>query len=325
MRAALPIAALLGVFALAAAPAEPLRLSWKVHDGCPDANAFWTALVSRSDRVRRASTGEPARKVSVDIAQDAKGSVGRVAIEGAEPRTIAAATCGEVVDAIAIVTALVLDPTATPAPVTSSSAPAPIAWSAPPAPVASSAAPEPPPPARKAPVAPKVTQRPWQWSVGFGVSAFTVGVGTVVTTPVSFELAREVALRLNLARGVSDVVQNVRGPAARFEWWTARLDLCSPRGRSVIELQPCVALEGGALGGEPIGIDRPRSDRRLWLAAHLLSRFSVALGRASYLELEGGTAVTLTRPEFYVEPDYFLYRPSAFLFHARAGLMVHFP
>jgi len=56
-----------------------------------------------------------------------------------------------------------------------------------------------------------------------------------------------------------------------------------------------------------------------------LSRVSLAIGRVSYLELEGGTALTFTRPEFYVDPDYFLYRPAPFVFHARVGLMVHFP
>ncbi|OJY17212.1 MAG: hypothetical protein BGO98_13800 [Myxococcales bacterium 68-20] len=324
MPAALPLVALLGALA-SNVPAEPLRLEWKAHSGCPDDNAFWSALVARSDRVRRASNGEEARKASVEIVKTAQGSVGRVSIENAEPRTISAATCREAVEAIAIVTALVLDPSAAaPPPVEPEAAPV----APPPAPVAekeASSANEPPSPAPKPPPVPP-TAKPWQWSIGVGADAFaTAKVGVVLTTPISLEVARDIGFRLSVSRGQSDVVRNVRGPAARFLWSTARVDVCLARGRATFALLPCAGFEAGSLAGRPVEVDRPRNNHRLWLAAHLSSRLAAALGDWVDLELEGGAALTLTRPEFHVTPDFFLYRPAPFVFHARAGLVVHFP
>lgn len=322
MTPALPLVALLGALA-SGAPAEPLRLEWTAHSGCPDDNAFWSALVARSDRVRRASNGEEARKASVEIVKTQQGSVGRVSIENAEPRTISAATCREAVEAIAIVTALVLDPSAAAAAAPEAdpvaTAPAPVAEEA-----ASSARETTSPPPKPPPVAP--TAKHWQWSIGVGADAFaTSKVGVVLTTPISLEVARDIGLRLSVSRGQSDVVRNVRGPAARFVWSTARFDVCLARGRATFALLPCAGLEAGSLAGRPVDVDRPRNDHRLWLAAHLSSRLAAALWEWVDLELEGGAALTFARPEFYVNPDFFLYRPAPFVFHARAGLVVHFP
>lgn len=334
MLAALTFASLVGLLASTKPPPEPLLVEWKAHAACPDVNVFWSALVSRSDAVRRAKTGEPGRKVSVEIATNAKGSVGRVSIEGAEPRSIAAATCGEAVDAMAIVVALLLDPNAS-ARAMSPHGPA----RTPPAPATEEAPSTPPPPrdepppsapAAEEPPAPTSSlaapPRPWVVSIGGGADVFSAGdTGAVLTTPISLEVAREVAIRLNLARGRSGTVRNELGPSARFVWSTARVDVCTGRGRRLVAFSPCLAMEAGSLAGEPVVTDRPQSDQRLWMAAHVLGRGSLALGSTFSLELEAGAAVALTRPEFYVDPDFFLYRPAPLLFHARAGLMVHFP
>lgn len=332
MPAALALASLVGLLAFAKVSPEPLLVEWKAHAACPDVNVFWSALVSRSDAVRRAKTGEPGRKVSVEITTNAKGSVGKIAVEGSEPRTIAAATCSEAVDAMAIVVALLLDPSAS----ASARAATPDAGTSPAGATEGTSATPPPreepprsPPAA-APPAPTSSSaappRTWVVSIGGGADVFAAGdAGAVLTTPISIELAREVAIRLNLARGRSGTVQNERGPSARFVWSTARVDVCTGRSRRIVAFSPCLAVEAGSLAGEPVVTDRPQSDQRLWMATHLLGRGSLALGSTFSLELEAGAAVALTRPEFYVDPDFFLYRPSPILFHARAGLMVHFP
>ncbi len=319
---ALPVAWLVGLLALGDARAEPLRLEWKAHASCPDVDAFWSAIASRSQLVRPATTGEPGRHVSVEIVRSAKGSTGRIAIEGSEPRTISGATCSEAIEALAIVTVLVLQPGAQPlAPAEPPAKPSEIEPSHEPAVVEDTL---PAPPVEDAPATPE--KRGWRWSVGAGADvAASSGVGAVLTTPLSLQVERDVAVRLNLARGESGVVQNGRGPAGQFTWSTARLDVCTPRGRGTFSVSPCVAMEGGSLAGKAVVADRPRDDTHLWLAAHVLGRASIALDSALALELETGAALALTRPEFYVDPDFFLYRPAPFLFHVRGGLVVHFP
>ena len=322
---ALPVASLVGLLALGDARAEPLRLEWKVHASCPDADAFWSAIASRSQLVRPAAMGEPGRAVSIEIMRSGRGSTGRIAIEGAEPRTISGATCTEAIEAMAIVAVLVLDSGAN--------------RSRPSAPADTSAedaaeppAPEPLPepehagwPTAEASTAPPGRPR-WRWSFGAGADvAASSGVGAVLTTPFSLQVEREIAVRLNLARGESGVVRNGLGPAAQFTWSTVRLDVCTPRGRGTLSVSPCLAMEGGSLAGEAVVADRPRDNEYLWLASHVLGRASLALESALALELETGAALALTRPEFYVDPNFFLYRPGPFLFHVRAGLMVHFP
>ncbi|MDF2692327.1 MAG: hypothetical protein K0S65_710 [Labilithrix sp.] len=309
MLSTLPHAVFLG--ALASAPTEPLRVDWQVHAGCPGTDSFWSALGERSERVRRAEGDEPAKHVSIEIVKLKKGSVGRVSIEGAESRTIAGATCLEVIDALAIVTALSLEePTERP-----------VAVRPVPTHRVVTIREETPEPAFVAPSSPK----PWRWAVGVGVDAFfTSGVDGIITAPISLEYTNGAAFRLDLARGSSDVVRHPSGPGARFTWTTARLDACVPRSRSRFDLLPCVGLESGALQGEPVDVVHPRDTVRLWLAAHVSTRVAVRLAGALDFEVEGGVAFALSRPEFVVDPDFPIYRPATVVVHARSGLVVHF-
>lgn len=307
----LPFSFVLLLGALASAPSEPLRVDWQVHAGCPGADSFWSALGERSERVRRADGEESAKQVSIEIVKLKKGSVGRVSIDGAEARTIAGATCLEVIDALAIVTALSLE-----------------------APTEHPVAARPVPThqvlirhdeASESTVVAPASPKPWRWAVGVGVDAFfTAGVDGIVTAPIALEYTNGAAFRLGLARGSSDVVRHPTGPGARFTWTTARLDACVPRGHSRFDLLPCVGVESGALQGEPVDVVHPRDNVRLWLAAHVSTRVAVRLAGALDFEAEGGVAFALSRPEFAVDPDFSIYRPATVVVHARSGLVVHF-
>ncbi|WP_146645503.1 hypothetical protein [Labilithrix luteola] len=297
--------------ALGTTQAEPLRVDWQVHGGCPGADSFWSALAERSERARRAEDDEAAKQVSIEIVKLKKGSVGRVSIDGTESRTIAGATCLEVIDALAIVTALSLEP-GEPPPM-----PAPRATSLPPPPLVEE-------PAERSFVAAS-GPKSWRWGVGVGVGAFfTENIGGVVTTPLSLEYTNGVTLRLGFSRGTSDVVRSAGGPGGRFTWTTGRLDVCVPRGRSKIDLLPCLGLESGALQGEPVDVVHPQDSVRFWLAAHASARVAVNLIGPVDLELEGGVAFALSRPEFVVDPNFPIYEPSPLVFHMRSGPVVHF-
>ncbi|WP_437323430.1 hypothetical protein [Sorangium sp. So ce381] len=97
------------------AEAQRLRIAYEAHDGCPDAEAFLREVTARTDRARAAAADEAALDVRVRITSSEGRSRGRITLgkgEDARVREVDGATCGEVVAALALITALRVDPTA---------------------------------------------------------------------------------------------------------------------------------------------------------------------------------------------------------------------
>ncbi len=147
----------------AATPAAPavrapmMRVDFDAPAGCSSAEAFRRGVAARLERAA-ASDGAPPLRIHVHLTRSGEKVVGelRLSHEQAPPdtRTVEGATCDEVVDVLALTTALALQPAARAAPHPSSAAAAPA-----PAPARSRAretpaAPPPAPrPAREAPAA----------------------------------------------------------------------------------------------------------------------------------------------------------------------------
>lgn len=312
--------------AIAAVGAEPLSVEWKVHGGCPDANVYWYGVVSRSKRIRRASSGESATQARVQIKKVGDQSVGTLTIDGA-PREVTAATCGEVVEAMALMTVLALDPeaiTSPPVPAPSSASP-PVSASSPPpvAPASASSAPPivvPPPPKHPAPA-----PDPYAITLVLGAQVVASGAGPTFGVPLAIEVSRAgPSARLTLTHARSGLVRNERGPAARFAWSTARLDGCPLAWGSHLLLRACAGFAVGALSGTPEDVANPRAEWRPWLAVHLVARAEWRFSQYFGLELEGAAAAPLLREEFVVDPDYFLYRPPAVLASGQLAVTMHF-
>ncbi|WP_433934306.1 hypothetical protein AB3662_07295 [Sorangium cellulosum] len=111
------VAVLAGALAGADARAEvqPLRITYEAHEGCPSAEAFLRELTQRTSRARAATPDEAALEVHVRITRSAGATRGRISLgagEGARVREVGSATCAEVVAALALITALRVDPTA---------------------------------------------------------------------------------------------------------------------------------------------------------------------------------------------------------------------
>ena len=129
--------------AFASGEAVPVRIRYEAPSGCPDAQAFFGAVQSRTARVRPAQEGEAASVFRIRITRDKDGSVGEVRAvdDGRESagRRVEGSSCEEVVQALALTVALSVDPTASILPsAPSASVPAPAASS-----VAPSATPAP--------------------------------------------------------------------------------------------------------------------------------------------------------------------------------------
>ncbi|HTN85134.1 MAG TPA: hypothetical protein VL242_15655, partial [Sorangium sp.] len=111
------VAVLTGALAGSDARAEvqPLRITYEAHEGCPSATVFLRELTVRTSRARAAAPDEAALEVHVRITRSAGASRGRITLgagEGARVREVGGATCAEVVAALALITALRVDPTA---------------------------------------------------------------------------------------------------------------------------------------------------------------------------------------------------------------------
>lgn len=107
----------------AADAAEPLSIAYEATASCPDSLAFFGEITGRTTRARLPRRAEPARMIRVRIARDGAGAfAGRLTAE--EPngevsssRDVNGDTCQEVVEALAFVAALSVDPSASRRPV----------------------------------------------------------------------------------------------------------------------------------------------------------------------------------------------------------------
>lgn len=112
----------LGVAAASLAPAvaraetEAIRIEYRADALCPSQAEFTAKVLRRTQRARLASAHEPARTFVVAITRHRAGFRGSLVIREADRSTIGrrveGANCGELADALALSTALAVDPTA---------------------------------------------------------------------------------------------------------------------------------------------------------------------------------------------------------------------
>lgn len=260
------------VAAPASAEPEPIRVAYSAPRRCPDQAAFLRALRQRTANFQLARPAEPARVFVATLALDGGSVTGRLEIRGpgAERslREVPGKTCDEVMEALALMTALAVDPGAlaasppaagTPAPTSSTPAARPARPAAPPAASGSFAAPASPPAAstgdlRMAPVVPSAPEaRPepavavnavappaestsrWRWSMGAqgattsGISP-SLGLGGVLFAEAAAPGGSPWApvFRAGLSFSQSEIAL-ASGTAASFRWFTGVVEACPAR------------------------------------------------------------------------------------------------
>jgi hypothetical protein len=278
-------------------PAQPFRLDYSEAPGCAAREEFYWQLQARTHRLRRAHPGEQALMLTVRLSVSGDQVDGLVELREpdgrATVRRVSGETCSEVVAALALVTAVMVDPEALTEPVIRK---------------ASGRHIEPVP---SAPPAPPPEPRPWRFGLLGGASLQTAAApepllvygGEIEILPAAGWLPEPV-LALSLHRGRSDRIQARRGQA-EFAWTSGRLSACPTRwpARSPAAFRPCLSLDVGALRGTGFEVQNAASRGALWLAPGGVIRWELLVGDWLVMVADGGALIPLVRTRFYFGPS----------------------
>jgi hypothetical protein len=344
-------AALLGMLPCGVAQAqssEAFGVDYVARETCPAATAFVAKITTRTHRAHLASANERARILVVRVTPQGRRFLGRLTIrdpDGTEAeRSLSAATCDEVVSGLALIAAVVLDPTAlseTAAPQTSPPVVEPGTIHEEPAPADPPVTPEPSPerppqpaaPVAKKPTAPadrneSETSRRWQIALGLHAEvARGLSPAPLASVPLFLEIARTPegsvfapAARIRFERaGSSSDISPAGG--AHFTWTEASLDLCPIAWwpQPTLRAQACVRAEGGSVEAQAVNTTPARNDVRPWfmIGAPASGRWVVA--GLFFLEIEAALLVPILRDRFFLRPDTTIFRAAPIAFSASAG------
>jgi hypothetical protein len=236
----------------------------------------------------------------------------------ATERAVHAPSCDELVTALAVIAAMVIDPmTAKTGAIDAGSGRADAAADAAEPSVADAGGPPPitppePPPVTPPEPPPRTEPREgWEMSVGAGGGAIGGSAPTLLfSVPVFFEVSRNgasvvaPALRIRFERTATAASES-----GAFVRTGGSVDLCpiALLARS-LRAQPCARVELAGLSASGREVEPIRSDLRPWFALGPLARVRLELGSPLFLELEGALLVAVVRDRFFVEPGTLVYR-----------------
>jgi hypothetical protein len=310
---------------------EPIDVRVQATASCTNASDFLERVRSRTPAARSPKWGEPARMFVVD----AEVAFGRFRghllvhhLDGAESsRTLEGSSCDEVVDALALIVALDLDPQARTTPMTSFDSRAPELRSVePPRTFASDAAPS---------AALQVPSEPWQLRAGaqFEVTSGILPV-PLLGVPVVLELVRPSLERaspsfsLGFERTFNATLTSDSGDAVLGI--VHGFALACPHAWRVgaLRLGPCGRFEAGALLGRALlgkAVVSSTPAHRAWAAASVVGRASARLFSGVYLDLQLGIGVPVVgRFDLLLDPGVSLGRVGAWYWRSAVGLEVRF-
>jgi hypothetical protein len=290
-------------------PARPtsLRVAYMVPGNCPPQADFEARVRDRTELARFVEDPE-ARNVRVVVRPTGFTYAGHLVIEdrsGTSERDVEDRECADVVDALALITALAVDPTALLAPRTATPSASP-----PPAP-ALALAPAPALALAPAPAlafAPALAPSPPRWSLSSGLSFLAllgiapdalIGGGAFVDLEDGASGWFAPSFRLS---GLATTNGAFDSPEASFSLAWGRADACPARlGSSSASLRACVGLDVGALfaEGRQAAIANPREVIDFWFSGAALLRGRWApRGGWFFVEGEAGVMVPTTRHRF---------------------------
>jgi hypothetical protein len=280
----------LGVSLATPAAAEPafapflVESSEGLHCGSPE--AFAAELQQRSERVRAARPGEAAFALRIEVREHEGSLLGRLTLR--EPngdvtvRAVPGATCEEVIDALLVIAAVLVQP---------------------------SPAPERVEPA--APVRPPAAAGPWAVGASFGfvvqgAVAPEVRPGIGVEANLAYEGGSIASPLFALAYSRTLATSSARTPngTAQLEWWTIRASLCPLRwpvtGR--LALRPCGLFDLGQLAAKGVETELEASKSVLWIAPGASARLDALPVDWLVLTAEAGIFRPLNRDRFVFDP-----------------------
>jgi hypothetical protein len=289
----------------------------------------------RTDRARLSDALHPKWVFHVEIQADGASSVGRLAFSDRlgerQERSARDASCAQVVDALALIVAIAIDPH------TLLSAPSSLASKGrdvdelprtpQPAPAPPSAAPPPPRRSRAATIGRPEAAAGLRAIARSGFAPDVApGAGVFAHIALEGERSWRPAALLSIDYARSSPIAAGSG-AAQSELLAARLDACGARfaiGRR-LHTGVCPALELGVFHAVGLRLAQPSSSRATWAAAAALIRAEWAPLEAWVFEIEGGPVVPLLRHAIVVGPPRGeVYAMPAVGMLLAAGVGVHF-
>ena len=265
----------------AAAPPAPVALAYEAPPGCPDRAAYVSRVAVHSRGA--ALIDAPGRVFVVRVdARDGRyaGDVTIVAGSDQTHRAIEAGDCVALVDALALVTVLALDPHA-----------ADVAPSAPP------------------------SARAWQLAIGAGATGVLGVAPDALPSITAFaQLDRRGRGALRLAARWGRATGEVGTARAIFTWPRIQLDACpllAARAVGPVALGACAGVQLGVLQARGSDIVDAQDTTRPWVAPVATARARWRPTGRWFAELDLTAAFPLVRDQFFFEPDTTIHRAPA--------------
>jgi hypothetical protein len=304
----------------------PVRLRYTAPAECPDRAGFFEQVSARTKLARLARASESATTLVVRIKQVEGGSAGTFELSTPQgttaEREVKAASCEQVVAALALMTALAIDPDASTEPVPKPAPPPKL---------------EPKPAAKSGPRSERRATpppAPARTRVKAGVALEALGgiaPGLVPAVRPFVELDREgrsawgFAARLSASRPRTKV--NTDSGAGEFRLWSARLEGCPAHFRAVrpVWLSACLTFDAGKLTATGSGVTPSQKVSRPWLVTGVTTRLELRLFDVLAIEAAGEIMFPLVRDRFFVGTDATVHRTPAVAGGGAVGLGVIFP
>jgi len=323
---------------------EQVQLRYSAGAGCPTEAAFVNEVGARIRRPLEWVSANPTTLIVVTLDQISDHATGKLEVtrSAAQPtrREFIASTCAEVGSALALVTALALDPNARtealPAASASSTASAfegPTPAEPTPAPVEAVTLPVLPARRETPPAAEPPPERPSRATYVAWVGP-TAGVSLGYAPEPLVTLGLTLGAQRRVARGLSPSLQltplwgktGTTGPDAdsgAFAWAMARLEACPTQLPLSADLAfvPCAAAEVGRLSARGTASQiTPVAAERWWFAAGVAASLHFAVGHF-FARLGTQALFPATRDEFvFTDPEQLVHRATVVVWGANLGL-----
>jgi hypothetical protein len=307
---------------------EPIRAELAAAPSCAEASSFVGQVLARTRRAREAQPNEPARTFTITIAEEGESLRGTLRVVTATrevlERKVEAKTCGEVVEALALVAALIVDPEALTTPLEPPKPEAPRTTAATPSPWVPPIVPPPGEPAEPATV-----------SAGLALEAASAIAPTLI--PVE-RLWGEVgwhgagilhpSFGLALARASTQVTRN--SLTADILWVTGRVTACPLElvHAQRVSLRPCALFDVGMIRGK--GANREdvssaaRAETTPWVAPGVNLGLYLVPVSPLVLRLEAGGMVQIVKTRFIYDVRQEVYSIPLFGYYLGLGAGARF-
>jgi hypothetical protein len=303
---------------LPAEETQAFRVVFSSSSVCNNPSEFVEQLQRRTGHLRPANAVEPALTFFVSLNSTQAGVQGHLRVQNPDgtgsSREVPGVDCHEVLSAMALIGALVVDPFA----------------------VTTEELPPPPPPPRPEPESPKVVAPPtragWSFEVGHRLN---LNAGVLPGFGWGQSLFVEAGLPVTelfqpSARLSGHHAQNVEVDAlgtGEFTWTAARLALCPVvwAPEPSVSVRPCVFVDAGQFQAEGIAVPAEKLSSLFWAAAGPELEFEVRLVGPLTLGAEIGWMFPLVRHDwFYFLPGQVHVHQISSGFAAGLGLGLRF-